>query len=102
MTTSSFFNFSIFILHLGHNSNSSECTFDVTVEDTIAPVLTCPNVFAECSGPDGTMVTFSPTVNDACDPAPSLTYMPPAGTAFLPGMTSVTCTANWPAVVSAV
>lgn len=79
------------------SGNSAQCTFDVTVEDTTAPTLSCPSgvtVIDGKSGPPGEIVFFSVTAGDLCDPAPSVTCVPPSGSVFPRGTTLVTCTAT--------
>lgn len=78
------------------SGGSAQCTNTVTVQDTTDPIITCPaNVTAECAGPTGTVVNYpAPTVSDICDPAPVLVCVPPSGTAFPMGTTTVTCTAT--------
>jgi hypothetical protein len=45
----------------------------VTIEDTIAPVITVENVTAECTSPDGTPVDLGvPLVEDVCDADPAV------------------------------
>ncbi len=74
-------------------SNSTNCSQAVTVVDTTPPVITCPsNVAAEFDGCGGTAVSFpSPEVRDNCDPSPTVTFQPAAGTRFCPGHSTVTC-----------
>ncbi|MEE8403886.1 MAG: HYR domain-containing protein [candidate division Zixibacteria bacterium] len=74
--------------------NADTCTFDITVNDTEAPVATCPaditvgNDPGQCS----TVVTFSGSVTDNCAGA-SIACSPPSGSAFPVGTTTVTCIA---------
>ncbi|MBI1853345.1 MAG: HYR domain-containing protein [Planctomycetes bacterium] len=73
----------------------SSCCFNVTVQDTISPVITCPNpISAECSSQSGTPITFTVTAMDACDPAPTIVCTPASGSAFPLGGTTVSCTAT--------
>jgi hypothetical protein len=73
------------------NSNSNSCSFNVTVNDTTKPTITCPaNITTNaCSA----VVTFAPTVTDNC---PGVTYSctPASGTVFAQGTNTVTCTAT--------
>ncbi|HEU5319466.1 MAG TPA: HYR domain-containing protein, partial [Methylomirabilota bacterium] len=65
--------------------------------DTIPPTLSCPQaVFAvdAKTGPPGEIVTFEVTATDACDSAPSVVCVPPSGSFFPRGTTTVTCTAT--------
>jgi alpha-L-rhamnosidase len=75
--------------------NESAGTFQVTVEDTTAPVLALPvDRRVEATGADGAAVAFVATASDLvggdvpveCDPAP--------GAVFAIGTTLVTCTAT--------
>lgn len=76
------------------SGNASQCSFFVTLQvDDMPPVLTCPPVVAECQGPDGTPVILAPTVMDDCDPVPAVTCLPPSGSLFPLGITSVSCVA---------
>ncbi|MBI1850588.1 MAG: HYR domain-containing protein [Planctomycetes bacterium] len=77
------------------SSNSSSCSFTVTVVDTTAPTISCPNDFTrECTSAAGAPVTFSPTAVDACDPVPGVSCVPPSGSTFAMGTTTVHCTAT--------
>jgi len=67
----------------------------VTVQDTIAPTLTCPaDITVEAQGPDGAVVEFTCTATDACDPDPTVVCEPPSGSLFPVGTTQVNCTAT--------
>ena len=76
--------------------NSAECMFEVQVVDSGPPSLVCPaDIVRECDGPDGAVVDYSlPTPSDTCDPAPSLICLPPPGSLFPIGSTTVTCSAE--------
>src|SRR6185436_6821141 len=76
---------------------SSTCSFTVTVNDTQPPTITCP--------PNQTAVT--PTINNPCvtvnfpphtatDNCPGVTAVcvPPSGSCFPVGVSTVTCTAT--------
>jgi hypothetical protein len=74
--------------------NSSECTFTVTVEDTTAPIVSCPSdTTLECTGPDGAVVEYGAAASDGCGPDPEASCDPPSGSTFPIGETIVTCTA---------
>jgi hypothetical protein len=90
---------------IADEGNTSDlCTFEVTVQDGIAPSLTCPGtrdpasgrltVRAECTSPAGAAVSFAATVTDNCDPNPTVTYSQNPGTTFPIGTTPVTVTAT--------
>ena len=65
--------------------------------DPIAPtLLTMPgNTIAEATGPAGAWVAYAtPTAIDNLDPHPAVTCVPPSGSTFPLGSTTVTCTAT--------
>jgi hypothetical protein len=69
--------------------------FTVTVQDTQAPVITCPapitvpNAANQC----GAVVSFSPVVQGPCDDVTAI-CLPVSGTLFSVGQTLVTCYAQ--------
>ena len=73
-------------------------TFNVTVQDTTAPVIQgtpLSNISAAAAGPGGTVVTYTaPNAIDAVDPAPVVACLPASGSTFAIGSTTVTCTAT--------
>ncbi|MBK8363079.1 MAG: HYR domain-containing protein [Bacteroidetes bacterium] len=76
--------------------NTTICTFNVLVEDTEDPVVTCPadtTVTANSAGCSA-IVTFSASVTDNC--SATLSYSPASGSTFS-GTTPVTVTATDPA-----
>jgi hypothetical protein len=76
-----------------------QCTFTVTVNDTEAPMITCPGpqtAVAPSTCPISTSAigTFPPPVaTDNC-PGVTVACVPPSGTPFPVGTTTVTCTAT--------
>ncbi len=74
---------------------SAASTFNVTVNDTQAPTLTCPaNVGASSPGGAPIPVTYTvPTATDNCG-SPTVTCLPASGSNFPVGATTVTCTAS--------
>ncbi|HJQ69688.1 MAG TPA: HYR domain-containing protein [Blastocatellia bacterium] len=76
---------------------SAQCSFTITVNDTQAPVLTCPPNITQAA-PMGTCsatVTYSlPTVNENCSPTPTPTCNPASGSIFPLGTTTVNCSAT--------
>lgn len=71
------------------------CAFTVTVQDTTAPTLSCPeDVLAEATGPSGAQVTYPAA--DATDAVstPVVTYSDSSGSTFALGETTVTATAT--------
>jgi hypothetical protein len=70
--------------------NSTECVQVITIDDTIAPVLTCP---ADVTLPCGsTPVCGDPTATDGCDPAPDIILLSSVTTPGPNGSTITTCT----------
>ncbi len=70
-------------------------TFDVTVEDTTAPVLTVPlDITTEATGPDGANVSFVASAVDIVDGSVNPVCTPAASTVFVLGTTEVQCTAT--------
>jgi hypothetical protein len=71
-------------------------TFNVTVNDTEPPKITCPaNVVAVTMGGSGTtVVTYpAPVATDNC-PGVTAACVPPSGSTLPTGITTVTCTAT--------
>jgi hypothetical protein len=73
--------------------NTSTATFTVTVVDTIAPVITAPDVTVEATGPAGAKAYYTPTATDAVGPI-TLAISIPSGSTFAIGTTTVTVTAT--------
>ena len=77
-------------------TNQSQCTTTFTVNDTVAPQITCPSNIdvtpgnGECSA---TVRYTVPTATDTCSPA-SVVCLPASGSSFPAGTTTVTCTAT--------
>jgi len=61
--------------------------------DTVAPIITAPDVTVEATSESGAVVTFAPAVTDAVDPAPTRSATPASGSQFPLGTTTVTVTA---------
>ena len=83
-------------------AGGSSCSFTVTVVDTQPPTITCPpNITAVTDQtvcpPEGVtcqIVTFpTPVATDNC-PGVTVACVPPSGTCFNVGTTTVTCTAT--------
>ncbi|MBI3844723.1 MAG: HYR domain-containing protein [Planctomycetes bacterium] len=76
-------------------TTTTTCHTSVTVEDTMPPVLSCPQgVTAECTSADGAAVTFTVTAVDTCDPSPVVACDHASGSTFPIGSTTVCCTAR--------
>lgn len=73
--------------------NTDECTQTITVNDTEPPTVTCSGDIEVTIGPGETeaVVEFTPTVVDNCGSA-TVSCVPPSGSSFPVGATSVTCT----------
>jgi hypothetical protein len=75
--------------------HTSQCTFDVNVNDCEAPVVTCPADITVCN--DATqcsaVVNFTTSATDNC-PGVSSVCVPASGSTFPVGTTAVTCTAT--------
>lgn len=71
------------------------CTFNVTVNDTQPPEVTCPAdiTVSNDSGLCGAVVNFTPTATDNCS-IDTITSVPASGSFFPVGTTSVTVTAT--------
>lgn len=73
-------------------ADGPSCNFTVTVNDTQAPNITCPaNVFVGTTGNSATVTYPAPTVSDNCPGALTTTCVPPSGSSFNVGVTTVTC-----------
>jgi hypothetical protein len=75
------------------------CSFTVTVNDTQAPTITCPANVAAVAAPTcpvstTTVISYpAPTATDNC-PGVTVACVPPSGSIFPIGTTTVTCTAT--------
>jgi hypothetical protein len=77
------------------SGNMASCSFTVTVNDTEAPVVTCPANITQNNDPDfcSAVVTFTSLATDNC-PGVTLVSTPPSGSVFPVGVTQVTSTAT--------
>lgn len=76
-------------------TQSAPCTFTVTVVNTQAPVIHCPNPISVANNPGqcGAVVTFAPTASGPCNDV--VVYCdPPSGSLFPVGTTTVSCYAK--------
>lgn len=74
---------------------TDSCAFDVTVQDTTAPTLVCPeDVWVRDAPEEGLTVDYPAAIPSNGEPPPVLAYSPPSGTLFPPGTTEVTVTAT--------
>ncbi|MEP7336974.1 MAG: putative Ig domain-containing protein, partial [Acidobacteriota bacterium] len=77
------------------NSPDSTCAFTVLVEDTQPPVITCPANVTVPNDPNqcGAVATYpNPVITDNCPSEFGSTCIPPSGSFFPVGTTTVTCT----------
>jgi hypothetical protein len=76
--------------------NKSSTSFTVTVRDTTAPSVTVPdNITKEATGPSGASVTYSgESAVDTVDGSRPVSCVPPSGSTFALGATTVTCSAT--------
>ncbi|MAK35139.1 MAG: hypothetical protein CMC15_03055 [Flavobacteriaceae bacterium] len=77
--------------------NTATCSFDVTINDTEAPMITCPGDIMVNNDPGdcAAIVSFMATATDNC--SAMVTYSQDPGTSFPVGTTTVTATATDPA-----
>jgi hypothetical protein len=77
------------------NGGSDSDDVMITVVDTTLPALTVPaDQTLEATGPDGAVASFAATATDIADPSPVVNCVPPSGSTFPLGTTTVTCTAT--------
>jgi len=75
--------------------NKATDSFDVSVGDTIPPVLKLPDVVtAFATSKLGARVNYTVTATDNVDPNPTVKCKPPSGSQFPIGSSTVTCTAT--------
>jgi hypothetical protein len=75
--------------------NQSDGSFTVTVRDIVAPVLSLPaNLTIGAASASGSVATFTATATDPIDPAPVVIAVPPSGSTFPIGITTVHVTAT--------
>ncbi len=81
---------------------SANCSFTVTVNDTQGPIIVCPANLttvisgAGCAGaaPCGAVNYATPTATDCSGGDPVVNCLPPSGSCFALGVTTVICTAT--------
>lgn len=76
-------------------TSGSSCTFDVTVNDTQPPSITCPANITQNNDPDycGAVVNFTADASDNC-PGVTVSHVPASGSFFPVGVTNVLATAT--------
>jgi len=73
----------------------AEGTIYVFVSDTGAPLVTVPDrIVVKAQGPEGAVVTFEATAEDAIDGQLPVECTPPSGSRFPIGVTTVECVAH--------
>ncbi len=74
---------------------SDTCQANVTVQDLVPPVLSCPDSMRVLIGgsDSGAVITYSTTATDNC-PGVTITGTPVSGSFFRRGLTPVTCIAT--------
>lgn len=77
------------------NSTHDWCEATVTVVDNTPPVIACPDDIIQIVpvGETGAAITFTPTASDECG-TPNIVSIPPSGSVFPIGISSVTCVAT--------
>src|SRR5262249_52403159 len=71
---------------------SSQCQATVTVVDSTAPQLTCPqNQVLSANDHCQAVATYSASATDNCTVSPTVNCIPPSGSTFSTGTTTVTC-----------
>jgi hypothetical protein len=76
------------------SGNTATTSFTVTVDDMTKPVVSVPPaITVDQVAPSGTVVTFTATAtdDDSRNPNPAVTCVPPSGSTFPVGVTTVTC-----------
>jgi len=78
------------------NGQTSQCTFNVTVNDCQKPDITCPGNKEVCNttGLCSAVVSFTASASDVCDGPLTPVCSPASGGIFPKGTTTVTCTAT--------
>ncbi|HYO70262.1 MAG TPA: HYR domain-containing protein, partial [Archangium sp.] len=75
------------------SGNRAGCGFSVVVEDTLPPLLTCPQDVNIAKGPVAVQLP-QPSVTDRVTASPAITYSPASGSVFQVGTTPVEVTAQ--------
>jgi hypothetical protein len=83
------------VIATDQRGNSATCTITLRVLDPSNPVIFCPsNVVANCTGPEGAIVTYTVPARTQCGTPLPVQCDPPPGSLFKPGTTLVTCFAT--------
>jgi len=75
-------------------NTSQPCSFTITVNDTVPPMIICPTITSVTPVPGGSSVVIftPPAASDNC-PGVTSSCTPPSGSTFPSGCSTVTCTA---------
>ncbi len=77
------------------HSNTGNGSFNVTVQDTTAPTLSLPaNMTVPATSDSGAVVNYSASANDIVDGPVAVICSPASGSLFVPGTTTVNCSAS--------
>jgi sugar lactone lactonase YvrE len=77
-----------------NQDGTTSCSFTVLVRDVVPPMIDCPaNILVGARSSNGAVVTFTVKASDQCAPSPRVTSVPPSGSLFPIGQTTVRCTA---------
>jgi hypothetical protein len=83
-----------FVSGLGFGGDDLVFT-QIQTPDCAAPVLSVPDTLTvDATGPAGAVVSYSVTATDDVDPNPAVSCVPPSGSTFPIGTTTVICTAT--------
>lgn len=74
--------------------NTASSTLDVTVQDTVAPMLSFQDGTAEATSSSGAAVTYTATAKDLVDGDRAVSCTPASGSTFKIGDTAVACSAS--------
>jgi hypothetical protein len=77
------------------HGNTANGSFAITIQDTTAPTLNLPaNITVPQIIPAGAVVNFTVTATDIVDTNPTVVCVPPSGSTFPVGTTTVNCSAT--------
>ena len=78
-----------------HAGNSSNGTFNITVQDTTGPALNLPaNMTEEATSASGATVNYSASATDVVNGPVAISCIPASGSTFALGTTTVNCSAT--------
>src|SRR5437867_2698004 len=85
-------NYDVTVTNVAGTTNSAVVV--LTVQDTIAPTVSCPTNLVACTSSNSAAVLFTTTATDACDSTPTISCTPPSGADFPLGTNTVMCAAS--------